>query len=364
MRESGFETGIWLDTLKIREDSRLVELLPIAQVKRVAAEGRIEARVRGQIEALARKETKDGKPYFELVLSDGDGKLSFKAWSDTPAFLYCESATSGVFVEVQGDFASGNFGVEAKRWTVRDLSAEEKGLVLSGNPELRAKQAADFADIEAFAASIRDPRLFTLCRMFLSEYGERYRRAAAARGNHHARRGGLVEHVAQMMRCAVAIAGVYPYLNRDLMIAGVLFHDCGKMWENQLPADGFVMPYSEYGELLGHITLGIELVNALWRKVAALEEWKQWTTLEPANEDVRLHLLHLIASHHGELQYGSPVLPKTPEAYALHYVDNLDAKLEMMAVGYAGSKQIAPRIQERVWPLPGHLVQPLPAFQP
>ena len=68
------------------------------------------------------------------------------------------------------------------------------------------------------------------------------------------------------------------------------------MCENQLPAGGFVMPYSEYGELLGHITLGIELVNVLWRKVAALDEWKEWMTLEPANEDVRLHLLHLIAS--------------------------------------------------------------------
>ena len=167
-----------------------------------------------------------------------------------------------------------------------------------------------------------------------------------------------------MMRSAAAIAAAYPNLNRDLMIAGVLFHDCGKLWENQLPADGFIMPYSEPGELLGHITIGIELINILWRKLAVSEEWKLWIALDPPNEDVRLHLLHLIASHHGELQFGSPVVPKTPEAWALHYVDNLDAKLEMMALGYGSGKQLAPRIQERMWPLPGNLVRPLPSFNP
>jgi 3'-5' exoribonuclease len=162
----------------------------------------------------------------------------------------------------------------------------------------------------------------------------------------------------------VAVASAYPMLNRDLLVAGVLFHDSGKLWENSLPADGFAMPFDERGEMLGHITIGIELVNALWRKLLATGEAAAWTGLLPASEDVRLHLLHLLAAHHGELQFGSPVVPKTPEAWALHYVDNLDAKMEMMTVGYATSRQLAPRIQERVWPLPGSLVAPLPKFSP
>jgi 3'-5' exoribonuclease len=341
-----------------------VDLLPISHIKRIAQETRVEARVHGQVESINRKDTREGKPYFELVLTDGDGKLNLKAWNDSPAFAFCERADAGQFIEVTGDFGvSGNFGVEARRWTLRELKPEERDAVLGGTPATREKQAVDYADIERLVGSIQDPRLAALTHTFLSEYGERFRRAAAARHNHHARRGGLVEHVAQMMRSAVAIAAVYPYLNRDLMITGVLFHDSGKLWENQLPADGFIMPYTEPGELLGHITIGIELANNLWRKIAATEEWKHWIALEPANEDVRLHLLHLIASHHGELQFGSPVVPKTPEAWALHYVDNLDAKLEMMAVGYATSKQIAPRIQERMWPLAGHFVHPLPPFQ-
>jgi 3'-5' exoribonuclease len=254
--------------------------------------------------------------------------------------------------------------LEAKRWTCRELTAEERDALLAGSPELREKQTADYAFIEQTAEGIADPRLRALAALFLREYGARFRRAAAARGNHHARRGGLVEHVAQMLRGALAVSTAYPALNRDLLVAGVLFHDAGKLWENALPADGFAMPFDERGEMLGHITIGIELVNALWRKVLATEEAAAWTTLRPASEDVRLHLLHLLAAHHGELQFGSPVVPKTPEAWALHYVDNLDAKMEMMTAAYATSRLLAPRIQERVWPLPGNIIAPLEAFSP
>src|SRR5215207_4615445 len=111
-----------------------VDLLPIVQIKKSAAEARIEARVRGQIEALSRKDTRDGKPYFELVLNDGEAKLSLKAWSDAPAFGFCEGSCVGVFVEVVGDFGvNGSFGVEAKRWTVRELSQDERDLLLAGS---------------------------------------------------------------------------------------------------------------------------------------------------------------------------------------------------------------------------------------
>ena len=337
-----------------------MDLITIAQLKRAAAEGRVEARVLAQVESLTRKDTRDGKPFYEAVFADSESKLTLRAWSDAPAFGFCERATSGAFVEVAGEFGSNSgFGIDSKRWTVRDLKADERDALLAGSPERREKQAADFAFIEQSIRQIADPRLAALGSMFLAEFGDRFRRAAAARGNHHARRGGLVEHVAQMMRAALAIASAYPSLNRDLLAAGVLFHDCGKLWENQLPPDGFAMPFNEVGELLGHITIGIELVNNLWRKLQQTPEWAGWLPLDPASEDVRLHLLHLLASHHGELQFGSPVVPKTPEAWALHYVDNLDAKMEMITAAYATSKHLAPRIQERVWPLPGNIVQPL-----
>jgi 3'-5' exoribonuclease len=201
-----------------------------------------------------------------------------------------------------------------------------------------------------------------LCQAFLQEWGERFRRAAAARKYHHARRGGLVEHTAQMMRVAKAIAPVYPQLNVDLLIAGILFHDSGKLWENQFSETGFVMDYDELGELVGHISIGLEIVNSLWRKLSG-ENADLWKTYSPASEDVRLHLLHLIGSHHGQKDLGSPVEPKTPEAMALHYIDNLDSKLEMFAAGYTTAQPLAPRIFDRVRPLPGNLVKSLEKFQ-
>ncbi len=342
-----------------------MDTLSITQLKQAALAGRVEARIWGQVETLTEKATKDGKPFWELVLADAEAKLTLRAWSDSPAFAHCAELSARCFLEVAGEFAhSGAYGVDAKRWTSRELDDAERDTLLAGPPELRAKQAAEFAYLTETIEALLDPRLRALGRMFFAEFGARFQRAAAARGNHHARRGGLVEHVAQMLRSAMAIAQAYPMLNRDLLAAGVLFHDCGKLWENSLPADGFAMPFDERGELLGHITIGIELVNALWRKLLATPEAEAWKALQPASEDVRLHLLHLLAAHHGELQYGSPVPPKTPEAWALHYVDNLDAKLEMMSAAYQNSRHLAERIQERVWPLPGNLVQPLPPHSP
>ena len=337
--------------------------MPIVHLKRAAAEQRTEARVHAQLESLTRKDTREGKPFYTAVFADAEAKLTLRAWSDAPAFEFCESAKAGTFVEIAGEFSSSTgFGLDAKRWSIRELKPDEIADLLEGPAELRGKQAADFAFIEETTRAIADPRLAALCGIFFADFGDRFRRTAAARNNHHARRGGLVEHVAQMMRSALAIASAYPALNRDLLAAAVLFHDCGKLWENQMPAEGFAMPFDERGELLGHITIGIELVNTLWRKLQATPEWAGWLPLDPASEDVRLHLLHLLASHHGELQFGSPVVPKTPEAWALHYVDNLDAKMEMMTAAYATSKHLAARIQEKVWPLPGNVIQPLANF--
>ena len=133
-----------------------------------------------------------------------------------------------------------------------------------------------------------------------------------------------------MMESVLALCGVYPELNRDLIISGVLFHDTGKLWETCPPERGFGIVPELRGELLGHLSIGIELVNTLWRDLPK----EGWDAFTPSSEDLRLHLLHLIASHHGQLEFGSPVLPKTPEAALLHFVDNIDARMEMFFSAY------------------------------
>ena len=270
---------------------------------------------------------------------------------------------AGAFVTVTGDwFRNEPFGLEPKNGSIKPLSEDLKQALLQGSAELREKQANDYADIERFVGEISDPRLRGVCQLFLSQFGDRFKRTAAARTYHHARRGGLVEHMAQMMRCARAVCSVYPDLNVDLVVTGVLFHDCGKLWENSYGESDFTMPYTDVGELVGHIPLGMEIFNKLWRDLLTSDDAPHWKTCTPANDQVRLHVLHLIGSHHGEHIFGAPVLPRTPEASVLHYVDNIDAKLEMYDRGYDTAAQLSKNVFERVRPLPTNMVRPLPNF--
>jgi 3'-5' exoribonuclease len=340
-----------------------MDLMTLTEIRRAAQNGAVSARVHVQVESAAPRLTREQQPYCELALADACDRMTLRVWSDHPAYKTCSALTAESFIELSGEFYHHQqYGLEARKWMVRPLTDPEKSELLQGPPDLRARQNADWEFIENATKTITDPRLRSLCEAFRKEWGERFRRTAAARNYHHARRGGLVEHTAQMMRVAKGIAPLYPQLNLDLLVAGILFHDSGKLWENALPENGFVMNYDERGELIGHISIGLELVNALWRKVNA-ENAEAWKTLVPTSEDVRLHLLHLIGAHHGEMEFGSPVAPKTPEAMALHYIDNLDARLEMFAAGYTTAKPLAARIFDRVRPLPGNLVKSLEKFQ-
>ncbi|MFK5924740.1 MAG: HD domain-containing protein [Verrucomicrobiota bacterium] len=318
-----------------------------------------------QLELAIAKTARSGSPYYELKFVDAEGSVTLRAWNDTAAFEQSSQLKNGDFFEINAEwFYNEEFkSIEAKNWTLVPLNEEQTDVVLAGSAELKQQQHQDYLFIESSVSAIGDPRLQALCQSFLDRFGERFRRTGAARDYHHARRGGLVEHVAQMMRSALKICEAYPALNPDLMVAGVLFHDCGKLWENHYAAKGFTMPYSETGELIGHIPMGMELINKLWRDLLDSGVSDQWLTLDPPNEQVRLHLLHLIAAHHGEMAFGSPVVPKTPEAIALHYVDNLDAKMEMFAKGYQKAATLAPNVFDRVRPLPGKLIRPLDKFE-
>lgn len=337
--------------------------MTLTEIRRGAQNGAVLARVHVQVEAAAAKTTREGKPYCEMTLADAADRMTLRVWSDHPDYRACGALAARDFIELAGEFNQHQqFGLEARNWKVRRLDERERDELLQGPPALRAKQQSDWDFIGASVRAVSDPRLQSLGELFLREWGDRFRRTAGARSYHHARRGGLVEHTAQMMRTAQALVPLYPHLNLDLLIAGILFHDSGKLWENHLPEDGFTMGFDERGELMGHISIGIELINSLWRDLQTPENVEAWRELAPASEDVRMHLLHLIGAHHGEPQFGSPVSPKTPEAMALNYIDNLDARMEMFSAGYPVAKQIAPRVFDRVRPLPGNLVKPLEKF--
>jgi len=341
--------------------------ISIRELTRSSGSEPCKANVHVQLEVNRVRTTKNGDPYHELHFADADGSLVLRVWKSTPMFELCQKLEDQKFYELSGEFAMGNDGrsIDSRDWKVRELTDAEIANLLGGSAELREKQERHFAFINRSVAEIADPRLHYLATTLLKKWGARFQRTGAARDYHHARRGGLVEHVGQMMKSAIKICEAYPMLNRDLLVTGVLFHDIGKLWENVYTEKGFTMPYTEVSELLGHIPMGMEIVNKLWRDAMDDPEIvEKWKLLDPPNDRVRLHLLHLIVSHHGELEFGSPVVPKTPEAQALHYIDNLDAKMEMFEQGYLIAPELGKNVQERVRPLPGRLVRPLEKWSP
>ncbi len=338
--------------------------ISIAELKQHSGENRLAASVLAQLQSRRDRVTKNNKPYLDLSFADATDTFQLKIWSDAEVFAEAGRLEEAVILWLDAEWTNGTYGVEAAKLAFRPASEAERALFFSGDEQTRLKQERDYADIEALCGTLVDPRFHALCRNFLETFGARFRRAAAARRNHHARRGGLVEHVAAMMRAADALCRVYPELNRDLLLTGTLLHDVGKLWENNYPETGFNQQYTRAGELLGHIPLGIELANNLFRRVLESPEAAAWQGARPGDEECRMHLLHLIASHHGEYEFGSPTLPRTPEAFALHHIDNLDAKLEMLRQCHAQGQEVAPGIYEKAFPLPGHPVRPLAGHQP
>ncbi len=335
-------------------------LLEIAKAT-LADGGAVKAEVPCQVTKIRDNATKAGKPYLDVEITDGTAVEKFKLWEDGEAYEAFHDLEDGDCVRLDASFWRNQYGLNVDRVRVRRLEKQEITELFAGTPERRAALERDWNDVTAMVAAMGDPRLRILCQAYLHEYGEKFRRAAAARDYHHARRGGLLEHTAQMMRAGAALATAYPDLNWDLVRAGLLFHDCGKLWEMDYQPTGFVSPLTTVGELLGHITIGIELVNKMWRVLEANPEFTE--PKQPPREMVRQHLLHLIASHHGQREYGAPVTPRTPEAWMLHHIDNIDAHLEMLNQTYAEKAQLAPGIFDYRRPLEGKAVLPLAKWQ-
>src|SRR5438128_4252924 len=225
--------------------------MTITEIRRAVQSSPMLARAHVQVEAATPKTTREQQPYCELMLADACDRMTLRVWSDHPTYKTCSAFRGGEFVEVTAEFHQhSQFGLEARapRWTIRPLTEQEKNELLQGPADLRAKQNADWEFIAQTIKTIVDPRLRELCSAFSSEWGDRFRRTAAARNYHHARRGGLVEHTAQMMRIATEIVPLYPQLNLDLLLACILFHVCGKLWERQMPEYCVNMRYEERGE--------------------------------------------------------------------------------------------------------------------
>jgi 3'-5' exoribonuclease len=310
-----------------------------------------------QIDQIRQGRTQNDKPFFDLEVVDAASRAKFKIWSDSQAYDKCEDLQSGDFCELSGRFFINNFGLNVNRPALRTLGGGEIENFLAGAPEVAKLNQENWDFVMGVFSALKEPRLREISLLALTSLEKKWRRAAAARNYHHARRGGLLEHTSQMLHCAVALAPLYPEVLPDLLYCGVLFHDAGKMWENDYPEKGFVAKPNRRGELLGHISIGIEIANKFWNqaKNANGEPFAD----AALSELVRDHLLHLIASHHGSREFGSPVTPRTSEAWLLHYIDNIDAKMEMLRCTYAEKDEVVPGLYEKRPPLEGLSAAPL-----
>ena len=325
----------------------------------VSGGGAVAAVIHGQVTKLEKKLASNQKPYYDLELSDGAGVMKLKVWNNSPAFPQCATAEARMkegplFLALDGMFRNGEYGFESNDFRLCSLNDEAVQALFKGTAEQQAKVEAGWKVMMDLVNSIQDEVLRLICQNIAQVCGEDFKRAAAARGRHHARRGGLVEHVSMMMKSADVICTVYPQLNRSLLLAGTFLHDIGKLVENQYEIRGFNMPFTSDAELFGHIAIGVEYVRSFAKQALGPrhEIGMPWEFTVDC-------LCHLILSHHGQHAWGSPVEPKIPEAAALHYIDNMDAKLETMRAAYAAAGDRKPGdVIEKVWPMPSNLVVP------
>ena len=256
--------------------------------------------------------TRNGKPYLRATLADRTGEISAIQF-DVPED-YLAAFPSGGYVRVRGTAESYKGRVNLKLQAARaaepsDVDPADFEVVTERDVKALRK------DVSKLVRSVKEPDLARLLAAFFDDkaWRERFERAPGASSYHHACVGGLMEHTVDVSRAAAAVAGENERLRRDLLVAGALLHDIGKIDELS-PDAGF--DRTDAGNFVGHITLGALTVDAKLRELGGFPEV------------LRLEVLHLLLSHHGQKEWGSPVLPATPEALALHHLDNLDAKVQ------------------------------------
>jgi 3'-5' exoribonuclease len=278
-------------------------------VKNIVARDQVEAPflVRDKTIGMA----KNGKSYMTLKLMDCTGEVEGRIWDRVDEFSARFNRDD--FVQVSGK-ASVYLG--KMQLVIQELyRLDEADIDLVDFLPVSARPVDEMvAELEAMIDMLTDPDLKKLMGQFLSDtdFMAGYTRAPAAKAMHHVCLGGLLEHSLAVANLAADICLRYPDLNRDLLIVGALLHDIGKVAELRYQRS---FEYTDAGKLIGHIVIGVEMVEDKIRRLGTFPS------------DLSVHLKHLLLSHHGQYEYGSPKRPKTMEAVILNFLDDLDSKI-------------------------------------
>jgi len=300
------------------------------------------------VKSKKKSTTRNDKPYLDLELQDKTGLIKAKVWDD--ADQVDRECSRGDVVKVQAEVEQYRDVLQLKIKRLRRAEPEEADLA-ELLPTTEKDAGALLNDLRELIATIKNPSLRQLLELFFADpdFVSKLTTSAAARNIHHSYRGGLLEHIQTMTRIAAfLVENIYPALDRDLVIAGAILHDVGKIQELDSERE---ISYTREGFLQGHIHLGVRMIH------------EQAAAVPGFPPELLLHLEHIVLSHHGEREWGSPVLPATPEAMLIHHVDNLDAKTTMVLEAIKGDKNLDEEFTEYHRTLERHLykVRPKPA---
>ncbi|MBU0729130.1 MAG: 3'-5' exoribonuclease YhaM family protein [Proteobacteria bacterium] len=267
------------------------------------------------VKEMSRAETKTGSLYLMLTVSDRTGEIAGRIWDKADYWESRCQPGSIVFLSGQGQVFRNSLQLKINSIEAFDTTDIDLSLFLpstANDPEVMCRELIFLAE------SVTDIHLRKLLLAFLNsgDFIEQFKKAPAAKMMHHAYYGGLLEHTLAVARLADSLAGHYAILDRSLLIAGAIFHDIGKIKEYSYA--NYPFQYTDSGRLVGHMVLGIEMLNERIRTIADFPE------------ALATQLSHLILSHHGQHQFGSPTVPMTMEAFMLHFIDDLDAKMNTM----------------------------------
>jgi 3'-5' exoribonuclease len=262
-----------------------------------------------------------GSPYLTVRLKDRTGEIESKVWEN--AVEFDQIFKKGDIIFIEGRAASYKNSIQISIIKIRKIPWEEIEPT-DYLPAVKADVQEMFNEMTGYIEKVNDKFLKALLNAFFQEEetASLFQRAPAAKGFHHIYLGGLLEHTLSVVRLLEKTADHYPSLNKDMLITGGILHDIGKIYEFSY---NNIIDYSDEGRLIGHIVMGVEMIN---KKIAAIDDFPPQLALE---------LRHIILSHHGEFEFGSPKRPKTLEALVVHYIDDLDAKFNAFQTFMADS---------------------------
>jgi 3'-5' exoribonuclease len=260
------------------------------------------------------KPKKTGEPYLALTLGDRCGQIEAKMWDNVEDAL--DAFEQEDFLKVKGLLNKYKNRFQLTIHKLRKLGDAE---IDFGDylPKTTKDVEELWRTVGSFIATFQDANLRALVESFMAdpEIAAAYKCAPAAKSLHHAFIGGLLDHVVSLFRSCDLVSRNYPQINRDLLLTGAFLHDIGKIHELTYNRS---FSYTSRGQLLGHMIIELEMLQ---KKLAGLPGFP---------DEMRTLLEHMIISHHGEYEFGSPKLPMFPEALMLHYLDDLDSKMESM----------------------------------